>query len=39
MKFFKNMDSEDKLMAVIVITGGAILIVYIVASAFAGKAL
>jgi len=39
MKFFNNMDSEDKLMAVVVMSWAAILIVYIVASAFAGKAL
>jgi hypothetical protein len=39
MKFFENMDGREKLMAVGVISGAVIIIVYIIASALLGKAI
>jgi len=35
--FFTNMDSEDKVMAVLIMVIGAIVITYIIANAIAGK--
>lgn len=37
MKFFDNMDGEDKLVAILIMAGAFITIVYIITSAFAGK--
>lgn len=34
--FFENMDSDDKVVAILVIVAGAIVITYIIASAIVG---